>query len=281
MPVRFLIFLSVLLAACHEKEVPQPAPEAPFETLPMAVSIPDDLEEASGIVSSRSVPGSLWILEDSGNPPQLFSLNADGTLRKKVFVKGATNRDWEDMAWAGDTLYISETGDNLLAQNEYAVYKFAEPAAATDTVTAFEKIRFVYPDGSHNAEALLVDAKTKDLYIITKNDQPAVIYKIAYPYSGKLNAPTAVGTLPYGPITGAAMSADGSEILVRTISGIYYYHGENLLPEALLKTSPQMLEHALEPQGEAVTFSASGNGYFSISEKNLLPAVKLNFYKRH
>jgi hypothetical protein len=277
------LFLSVLLfTACHKKDVPAPiSTQAVFDTIPTAKPLTSLLKEASGIASSKNVANTLWVAEDSGNPPQLYSLNNDGTVRKTVYLKEVTNRDWEDLARAGDTLYVADIGDNNKVFSEYAIYKFAEPTAIIDTVLQVDKIRFRYPDGAHDAESLLVDPATKDIFIITKQDDPSAIYKISFPYSiTDVNTAVRVGQLGFTGAVGAALSPDASEVLVKSYITMYYYKRNNLSLEAALQTPPTILPYKVEPQGEAITFAANNSGFFTLSEKGLSNAVNLYFYKR-
>lgn len=281
--LRLLLLLFIAgFAACHKKAPSlQGQSQLAFESQPTAYPVPDILKEASGIADSKTIANTLWVEEDSGNPPQLYSLNYDGSVRKTVYVKGATNRDWEDLTRAGDTLYLAETGDNNQTYSSYAIYKLAEPAAAIDTVYQFEKVNFNYPDGSHDAEALLVDPETKDIYIITKRDNPSLIYKLSFPYSTTAtNTLVQVGTLSYTGVVSAALSPDGKEVLVKTYATIYHYNTNGQSIEASLQTTPTTLPYKLEPQGEAVAFAQDNSGFFTLSERGIAPYVNLYFYKR-
>ena len=246
------------------------------------------LIEASGIADSRANPGYLWVEQDSGNPPDITLLQHNGTVLKSVHLANAENRDWEDIVLstgpiAGKQyLYIAETGDNLLVHPDYAIYRLEEPLAATDTVQQVDRIAFFYPDGSHNAEAILVDPATKDIFIITKTDLHSKLFKLTYPYSTKqMNKVEEVGTLPYNYAVSAAISPTGRELVVKTYDAIYYY------PRAAGETIPQTLSrkyvslpYQREPQGEAIVFDNNDSGYFTLSEKALASSVKLYFYKR-
>ena len=86
-------------------------------------------------------------------------------------VAGAEHVDWEDIAIRGRTLYIGDIGDNLAQRPEIAVYRMPE------TSTVAEKITLRYPDGPHDAEALLVDPRDGTIVIVTKNfSGPAGVY---------------------------------------------------------------------------------------------------------
>ena len=98
-------------------------------------------------------------------------------------------------------LYLSDIADNALNRPDYLIYRFEEPLTSEDTVSTIEKIRFQYTDGFHDAEALLVDGFLKDIYIITKSDNPSRIYLLAYPQSSTLtNRGFMVGQLNFGGV---------------------------------------------------------------------------------
>jgi hypothetical protein len=281
------IFFNTCLLACKQKA---DLPESPaFSETPEAHAIhPLSIQEASGMADSKVNPGHLWVLEDSGNKPVLFLLKADGTVVKSLFVKWAWNYDWEDLALCTgpepgkNYLYIADIGDNSRHRIEYSIFRFEEPLAKEDTVFQPDRIAFVFPDGHHNSEAMLVDPATKDIFIITKTDSRSGIYKLTYPYSTtRLNNVEKVGELPYNFATGAAISPDGKDIVVKTYGDIFYYPhntGESLA-QSLRKTSVN-LPYQAEPQGEAISFAVNNSGYYTISEKALSSMVKLYYYKR-
>ena len=283
---RHRIFVPVLLLALNACDKPQstPAPEPElFTASPTAKPVLPIINEVSGIADSKVNPGRLWAHEDSGGPLKLYLLSHDGTVIKKIHLKGTSNRDWEDMALAGTDLFIGNIGDNNQAYTDYSFYQFPEPAAAVDTVKNSQRIRFKYPDGSHDAEAFLVDPVTKDIYIITKQDDPSRIYKLSFPYDYTgFNATTLVGNLKYTGIVSAAYAPDGKEILLKTYTGVYHYKltaGESTA--AALQQSFTRLAYQTEPQGEAIGFAADNSGFFTLSEKGLAQEVQLYFYKRN
>jgi hypothetical protein len=276
----FLFFSIILITACQEKEVTGTPLQPQFDSVPTAHIVKPLIQEASGIADSKMVPHTLWVQEDSGNPPQLYSLNYNGTVRKTVFIKGATNRDWEDLARAGDTLYVADIGDNNQVFSEYTIYKFAEPQTNVDTVRQFKTIRFRYADKAHDAEALLVDTVTNAIYIITKRDKVSLVFKIENPSTG-LNTAIQVGQLTYNNVVSATLSPDGSEVLVKTYTTIFRYIRGKLSIEAALQGTPMSLSYVLEPQGEAITFATDNSGFFTLSEKGMSKVVNLYFYKRN
>ena len=278
MPIGVL-FSTVMLFACHKGE----ASGTPliFDSIPISRPVTPIINEGSGIADSKVNPGFLWVEEDSGNPPQLYLISHDGTVSKKIYIKGAVNRDWEDMALVSGELYVADIGDNAQTSLDYFFYTFSEPLASVDTVSNFTTIRFRYPDGSHDAEAFLVDPSTKDIYIITKRDNPSRIYKLTYPYNIAFNEVEFVEALSITGVVSAALSVDGKELIVKTYTNLYYSQrlaGESLA--SLFQKDFTILPYKIEPQGEAVTFANNNSGIYTLSEKGFANSVNLYFYPR-
>lgn len=282
----FLFTLIWLLLSC-QKDVVETGP--PFATVPAKVGIDVSISEASGLAVSASNPGYLWVHEDSGTPPRLTLLKKDGTVVKSMVVDGADNVDWEDMALSKGPdpslsyLYLADVGDNFKVRNDYIIYRVPEPMTTASSAAGTDKIRFDYPDGSRDAEAIFVEHQTKSIYIITKSDNPARVYKLPFPQSTTtVNQAVFVGQLGFSSVTGAAMSPDGKEIIIKTYLALNYFNvsaGQTV--ENAFKKTPESLAYELEPQGEAVAFAADNSGFYTISEKAFSSVVNLCFYKRN
>ncbi|QIP12482.1 hypothetical protein G8759_07515 [Spirosoma aureum] len=239
-----------------------------------------DLLETSGLVASRRNPGYLWAEEDSGNPNEIQLLNQSGKVVARFIVDGAINRDWEDIAIgagpvAGQTyLYLADIGDNKHQYSEKVIYRFPEPTVVGQRlpyeghITNAEIIRLQLPDGSQNAEAILVDSATKDLFILSKGER-SLVYRAAYPQSlTQTTTMSRVLAMPFKDVTSAALSPDGSEILIRTYEKLFYYRRRSV--ESILdalKRVPLQLPLATELQGEAVGWASNGAGYYTTTEE--------------
>jgi hypothetical protein len=173
---QILIFACVLVtsSSCSHHEATEMLQRV-FADTPVSVPIKSGIiDEASGIADSRANPGFLWVEQDSGNSPELALLAYNGTVAKKIYIKGVENRDWEDLALAKGPdasayyIYLGDIGDNFQQYSNYFIYRFKEPASFADTISIYDKITFKYPDGANNAEAILVNSDTKDIYVIRK-----------------------------------------------------------------------------------------------------------------
>jgi hypothetical protein len=220
------------------------------------------------------------VQEDSGNPSQLYLLGHTGQVIRKVFLLGIKNRDWEDLALVNNDLFIGDIGDNRGVREHYSFYRLPEPAPGIDTVKNIQRIQFKYPDGSHDAEAFLIDPQTQAIFIITKRDSLSLIYQLSAPYSlTGVNQVKRVGKLPYNGVVSATLSPDGRKIIVKTYTNLLSYTrtpGESLA--ATLNKKYKNLPYEVEPQGEAVTFARNNTGYFTLSERRFDLKVNLYFY---
>lgn len=276
----FLIAAVAVTAGCGTRK--DLGSGAGFANKPEAAALQVRLNEASGIADCTKDRNSLWVVEDSGNPPDLLLLRKDGSSVKRLRLKDAANTDWEEMILVNGDIYIADMGDNLRRRKVCTIYRFPEPDPAADTIVNFQAIRFAYPDRAHDAEALLVDPATKDVFMITKRDRRSIVYKLEYPYRyTETNTLVRMMKLPYNGVTAATISRDGKEILVRTYGEIYHYpRGENQSIEQALAGKPRRVNHRMEPQGESVAFADDGSGFYTLSEKGLSRSVRLFFYRR-
>ena len=253
------------------------------------------IPELSGLAASRAFAGLLWGENDSGNPNSVFVIDSTGTRRATFTVTGASNRDWEDFAIGpGPTpgtnyLYLGEIGDNDALHSTSIVYRFPEPTwtpGATlysGAIPNVEKIEFRYVDGPHNAESLLIDPLTKDIYIVSKNDI-ANVYYLPYPQrTDTIVTLKKIAVLPLNTLTAGDISADGSEILLKNYVEIYYWKRgpHESVRDALLR-APVTLPYIQEPKGEGMCFDPTGASFWTSGEvkNNMVPPI-YRYWKKH
>ncbi len=243
-----------------------------------------EIREASGIAESRKNPGVLWTHNDSGDKSKIFAFDSLGTHLGSFLLAGVQNRDWEDIAIGPGNvegvqyIYIGDIGDNSIRYNEKYIYRIEEPTVnigqtPKDTVIyKVDRLVFQYPDGNRNAETLMIDPITLDIYVVSK-EQNTKVYKATYPYtfysSPTFNVDTLeeVTSLPFSTAVGGDISSDGKEILIKKTNIIYYWEREDgQTIEDVLKATPTVVPYIKEPQGEAVCWSADLSGYYTISE---------------
>jgi hypothetical protein len=120
-------------------------------------------------------------------------------------------------------LFLGDTGDNEGQRANVSVFEFPEPAKLGDTTVVPRWYRFTFPDGPHDAEALLVGPDGR-IMIASKEIFGAGLYRApARPVTKDrgTNRLTKVATVP-GLVTDGAYLPDGRFVL-RTYSSVFLY----------------------------------------------------------
>ena len=251
------------------------------------------IDEASGLAVSRANPGHVWTHNDSGDFNRIFLIGPSGEDRATFRLIHTGNRDWEDMAIGPGPvhnvhyLYIADIGDNLARNDIKRIFRVPEPDASdfdTDQnlvdIEGSAIMQFRYPDGMKDAETVMIDPLTRDLYIVSKREYPVTVYVARYPQpTDSVFEAEILGKLPFTDVTAGDISADGTKILMKTKTHVFMW--ERALTESIaaaLQRQPVRLPYGPEPQGEAIAWTPEGDGYYVLSESRSVPPV-LYFYR--
>lgn len=255
------------------------------------------IDEASGLAYSVRNPGHLWTHNDSGDFNRIFLIGKDGSHAGTFRILGTGNRDWEDMSIGPGPvdgipyLYVADIGDNRAQYDIKRIFRFPEPNAddydtsqnlihvPSDSV---DTILFRYPDDvKKDAETLMIDPLTRDLYVVTKREFPVTVYIARYPYPlDEVFYLERLGTLPFTDVTAGDISPDGRHILLKTKERVFMWsRNEAESVASALSRTPVRLPYVPEPQGEAITWDPSQTGFYVLSErKSIIPI--LYYYRR-
>jgi hypothetical protein len=221
----------------------------------------DGINEVSGVVASRRRP-ILWIEEDSGNPERIYAITALGAQRSVVDVKDAVDRDWEDIALTGRRIWLGDIGDNRQLRESIQAYWFREPRPSQTSVSA-RVVELTYEDGAHNAEAMVVDGRRRELYIFTKQPGSTFVYRTSVRglQGGESAILTRVAVLPLNKVTAADLGPEG--IIVKSGDGyLYRWTSDQTVTSALTRTPCR----AQAGPGESLGFALDGGGLYAIPE---------------
>lgn len=292
-------------AVLRSTEPPNIAASALYGTPKKIANLKDTaVKESSGLVASRQTPGMYWTHNDSGDGPFIYAFDERGRSCGVWKLNGVKARDWEGIA-AGpgpdanrSYLYIGDIGDNGLRRTEIIIYRLPEPVSAAGDeqstkrkplfTGSFETFRIRYPDGPHDAEALMVHPRSGNVYVVTKQvfGNPH-IYEATLPavasaqpltlrHLVELEIPSMFG----GIITDGAISPDGTRLVLCD-----YLRGYELVlktPYADFKTiwkQPMTtIDLGSRRQGEAITYRLDGRALLATSEG--LPAPLLQIVRR-
>ncbi len=260
-----------------------------------------EINESSGIAASQCQPNVLWTHNDSGDGPYIFAMDPAGHDLGTWRVENAENTDWEDIAVFKDMsgncfLYIGDIGNSKkeTRRTEQRIYKISEPKLPEggkrssrnepNTTAAAEVIVFSYPDGTHDAETLMVAPRSETIYVITKSrNGPASVYKVAHSFGGppvradKISDIT-VPAIPNGFLTGGDIAPDGGHAVVCDYFAAYEFSlpSEAKSFDEIWKQKPRPIELGDRSQGESIGYSADGKALFATSEGSNGPLIRVD-----
>jgi hypothetical protein len=230
------------------------------------------LAELSGLVA---VPGRLLAINDGGDQIEIHVL--DGSCQVvDVHTAAVDPFDPEDLAVGADgTVWVADIGDNGATRPTVALVAM-RPDGTTNLY------RLTYPDGAHDAEALLV-APDGTPYVVTKEvlGASSVYRPVAALVDGGTVAMGKVSTVnmtltgtPGGPVgragqllvTGGAVAADGQHVALRTYTDAYVWPLAGSDVVAAFATDPVRIPLPDSPQGEAISFTPDGVALVVASE---------------
>lgn len=303
-----LLALLVLVYSC-KTEVPDPTPplifsntfiydslqlDERFESMAHLSSNTITVLEASGVVQTSLDPDLVWMINDSGNLPELFLVSvSSGSTLIKLRMKDFENVDWEDMAHFTDNqgkrfLCIADIGDNFGVRDSVKIYMFKEPSwTELDTSLAFQdyqptdlrQITFSYDDSPKDAEALMVHPVSGEFYIVDKRSSSNGLYKInevtgLAEFQGDLSMYLCTAA-------DAKLVDDRLEVIIRNYDRLLIWQGsKNESISSIMSKEPKLLPYTYpEKQGESLWFTTD-NSIGTASEKRSGVLAKIAIYKK-
>lgn len=234
------------------------------------------LPEISGLVATEVGYVVVNDSSDSDSRLRIFFLDQRCAVTRSIPYPSRP-RDTEDLARSRDgTIWVGDIGDNDRVRRTVALWKLA-PGRRTPVLH-----RLSYPDGAHDAEALLLSGDGTPI-IVTKDDSGT---SELYSPSGTLRAGRTVPmrkvgafTLPRSTtrnpfsifgrrlVTGGAVAPDGSRVVLRTYADALEFDvigGD--VARAVTEGTPRIIPLPDEPQGESISYSPDGTSLLTISE---------------
>lgn len=247
------------------------------------------INEASGLASSRQYPGLLWAINDGGDDPLLYAVGSDGADLGTFRVAGAINFDWESLASFrlenAAYLLIADVGDNWEQREKATLYVVKEPAITAAglgderVVPIAWQIDFTYEDGPLDCEAVAVDEAGQRVLLLSKRHRPPVLYELALrpAVAATIVVAHRLATVPHvSRPTAMELAPDGLTAVVLTYDSGYLFHRRQKedWPSAFQKR-PQRLGFSRLLQQEAVCFGFYGKSVFVTSEQTPTPLLRI------
>ncbi|HUS35840.1 MAG TPA: hypothetical protein VM680_10865 [Verrucomicrobiae bacterium] len=246
--------------------------------------------EASGIAVSSRNAGVFWTHND-GSKDHVYAFAMNGSLLADLdFSKNPD--DIEDIAVgpgpdaSAQYLYIGDIGSNTADREIVHLYRMVEPAVdlnwASNPVSrtidsGVENFQLRYPSGKYDAEAVLVDPLERALYIITKEETEAHVFRIFINQlaDGETRDLELVRVIAFGKVNGGSISADGTLIALRRedFAAAWVRSPGESVGTALGRagTPIPVVGPPTEANGEGISFLPDNSGYVTIGEGESSP----------
>ncbi len=236
--------------------------------------------EVSGMIFHAPTQ-KLWMLQDKGNPSELYVYSADGTFENTVTVNNQENTDWEDLSQdKNGNIYIGNFGNNDNKRKDLRILKVDAATIQFNSVNVSQETTFYYEDQTEfppKKSNLLYDceafvATNEAFYLFTKNrskgfDGTFYVYKVPNK-NGSFKAEE-IATLKTCDqykscaITGAALNKNGNEIALLTHDKVLLIPFVN--DDSFKQENITIKELGHNSQKEAITFK-SDNQLFMADE---------------
>lgn len=267
--------------------------------------ISDSLMESSGLQMAGYY---LWSFNDRGGSAAIYRMDTiTNSLLQSVYLAGAVNIDWEDIAFDGTSFYVGDFGNNANgARTNLKIYKFplsAIPDYTTNPVVTIPAgqiavINFSYSDQpqpilptspnntKYDCEAMIVDGGK--IHLFTKNwiDVSTTHYQIDGLTAGTYIA-TPLETLATGYLVTAADKVIGQKTvallgyknsgsaphymhLLTDYNGGKYFNGN--------KRRIDLPDVTVMGQAEGICFRTDTYGYISNEKffRTVFPGLDIN-----
>ncbi len=221
------------------------------------------ITEASGLAVSRTDPDLAYVINDSGQAQELYAVQiSTGSIVGVTSVTGGTWSDTEALSIDEDgTLWIADTGDNLVQRDDAALYSLPEPGRGDGTAEAM-RYPVTFEDGPRDVEALLVQPGTGAIFAISKSFDAGDVYALPDDLAaGEVNVAERVASAP-GVVTDAAFTTDGRSALLRTYGDVRVHDPADWSETRRIAVQPMQQGEtlAVEPGGSTFLIGSEGEG---------------------
>lgn len=224
------------------------------------------LTEISGMAPSQLHSGVMWVHNDSGDKARLYAVQLSNcAVVGELALRDVSARDFEGLAAGVDAqgrpvLWVGDIGDNRDSWSDVSIYRIREPKKLGKTSAQVQRYRFTYEDRPHNAETILADPDSQQLWIVTKQMASGSIYALPKKLrKSGINTAKKIGSAT-GLITDGAIKADGTTFVLRDYFDAQFFRG---LPEGVVD---EKIDLPGQPQGEAIAWLPGENAVVIASE---------------
>jgi hypothetical protein len=249
------------------------------------------ITESSGLAPSLLHPGVLWTHNDSGNPPRIYAIGKSGSTQAALTLSAEPDVDWEAIASfrgpAGSIapgaalIAVGDIGDNNAHHPSVRIAIVREPQRLrSGPVRPIRVLRLRYPGGPRDAEAVLSDPQTGQLYVVSKTLFGSTLYAVPRSLwpggssgTSAVTTMTKVASMGPGLITDGAFLPDG-RMLLRGYDSVSIVDRPSSVQNGRLATLASEMLPA-QDQGESIAVVDGGTAALIGSEGRREPVLRV------
>lgn len=230
------------------------------------------ITESSGLVVSRTDDDLAYTINDSGSAAAIYAVQISTGATVGTLTPAATWVDTEALSIDADgTLWVADTGDNDRQRSDIALYSVPEFGRTDVSAAAVDRYPLTYPEGPRDVEALVVNPRTDEKYLLTKGLLGGEVFALPDDLvADQPNRVTALDGAVPGVITDAAFTPDGRYVIARNYSRAFV-----LDPKTWKEVDTIDLPAA--DQGETVATELGGKTFLVGSEGDGSPLFRVDF----
>jgi hypothetical protein len=271
-----------MAGAAGPTPTPTPNPAAARKGTAVCTIKDDRLVGLSGLVTTAD--GGFVSITDSNSDKSAVKIwfldKACKYVKSIGYPQGQDPFDPEDLAVGkdGKTLYVADIGDNYKERTQRGVAVWKVPPGGKPQI-----FRYKYPDGPHDAEAILLAADDSPIFVTKDVTGEAGIYVPTAPAdpSGnpvpmrkagtftpvKTNTENGLGVVGNIVVTGGANSPDRTKVALRTYSDAYEWDvPDGDVVKAITGGPPRLTPLTGERIGEAIAYSQDGKFFYTVND---------------
>lgn len=261
-----LVLVVVVAALTRDAQAATDPPLAPAQAV---CTLTDPrISESSGLAVSRTHPGLLYTVNDSGHAAVVYVVDAATCQSVGTTIVAANWRDTEALGVDGaGNLWVADIGDNQTDRDDVSLWKLPEPGPGTHLTQATE-YPIEYDGGSFDAETLLIDPTSDAKWIVTKRADGGQIFPLIGITPDEVTEvePLEERVAPF--LTDGSATPDGKFAVLRSGTQAFVHELDSWTPRGVVQLPPQH-------QGEGLTVEASGASYLIDSEGAFSPILRV------
>lgn len=193
-----------------------------------AGKLPKAITESSGL-EIADTSNAFWTHNDSGAQPLLYKISASGQLLDELYVKGARNKDWEDLTKdERGNIYIGDFGNNANRRKDLKIYKVNSNRIDSISFSLSDQVKFPPEKSQRNFDLEAFFWYKDSLYLFSKNRGNKIVKFYRLPDRPGTYSAELIGSVKLqAMITAADVSPDGKEFALLGYGKIYLFRNTN------------------------------------------------------